>query len=60
MRLQRKTPAKTLHGKLSGKLPYGKRPPRHLSRAPPRHPSPRPRKTHLRQAPPRVCLFRTS
>lgn len=28
MRLQRKTPPKTLHEKLSGKAPYGKRPPR--------------------------------
>ena len=60
MRLQRKTPPKTLHEKLSGKSPYGKRSPRHLSRTPPRHPSPRPRKTHLRQTPLRVCLFRMS
>ena len=28
MRLQRKTPPKTLHEKLPGKAPYGKRPPR--------------------------------
>ena len=28
MLLQRKTPLKTLHEKLSGKAPYGKAPPR--------------------------------
>lgn len=28
MRLQRKTPSKTLHEKLSGKVSYGKAPPR--------------------------------